>query len=136
MHRIVQDLITKNAKVIFDREINALLVTLSGFIPLERMKEIFHHEFDIIQCFKLKKCIIDLRGIGVYAQGVPELIQNFWFPQIVKEGVEHVAFVVPDSVFGQISMNKSHKEGQQKENHQYFNDFDSAVSWLKQAQAA
>lgn len=73
----MKDLITENVKVIHDADINALVVTFNGFIPFERYEAIFKHEFEMIEHFKLKKVLIDLREIKVYAPGAQELLALF-----------------------------------------------------------
>ena len=134
MVQTVDNLITENAKVVHDLHINALSVNFNGFIPFKQMEQIIQHEFEMIQCFKLKKCLVDLRAIKVYAPGSQELIKNVWFPRVKKEGMQYVAFVVPEDMFAQASMNKAHDEtGENSMQTQYFKDLDAARTWLVQA---
>nr|WKN36163.1 hypothetical protein K4G66_27740 [Tunicatimonas sp. TK19036] len=132
--KTIENLVTDNAKVVLDHQTSSLHVSLSGFIPFKQMESIIHHEFEMIRFFQLSKCLIDLRGIKVYAPGTPELIQTVWFPRVKEEGVQYIAFVVPEDVFGQASMNKAHDESDKKENInvKYFKDLISAKKWLMQ----
>lgn len=128
----MNDLLEKNAQVKHNPGLNSLEVTFTGFVPYEMMVKALRHEYAMIRQYALKKCIIDLREMGIYAPGVGDLIKNEWFAQVTKEGMKKVAFVVPESVFGQQSMNKAHQTAKAETalDIEYFKDLSSAKQWM------
>ncbi|SDL66207.1 hypothetical protein SAMN05421823_107187 [Catalinimonas alkaloidigena] len=130
----VANLLTTNAQVIHDLALDCLSVTLNGFIPLKQLEAVCQHEFAMIQALGLKKCLVDLRGVKVYAPGSQDLIKDVWFPRVKEEGVQYIAFVVPEDVFGQASMNKAHAKSQQAGALQveHFRTVADAKAWLLQ----
>lgn len=134
----MKDLLEKNLQVRYNKELSSLEVTFHGFIPYAAMERALQHEYALINHYRLKKCLVDLREMGIYAPGVSELIQHEWFPRVIREGVTSLAFVVPESVFGQQSMNKAHQKakGTTPLTTQYFKDLPSAREWISSPQVA
>lgn len=128
----------KNAVVVHDKELNCLYVHLSGFIPYDNLIKALEYEFKMIRHYMLKKCIVDIREIKVYPAGGAEYIKDVWFPQIEKDGVKLVAFIVPASVFGEVSMKAAHDkvEKQNKVQIKNFQDLDSARHWIRELKEA
>lgn len=128
----MKDLLEKNVQVQYNKELLSLEVSFHGFVPYDTMVRALQHEYVLIRHYRLKKCLVDLREMGIYAPGVSELIQNEWFPKVISEGVAFIAFVVPESVFGQQSMNKAHQKvtGGTPLTTEYFKDSTSAKEWI------
>ena len=128
----MENLIEAQAQVIYDKETQSMNVALNGFLPYENMMKIFQYEYEMIRYYNIKRCLIDLRKIQVYAIGVKEHIKDTWFPQIAKDGVQQVAFIVPENLFAERSMNGAHKEAKNESalNIQYFKDEETALYWL------
>ncbi len=129
----MKDLVETYVQVSYNREFDCLQVKFKGFIPYDSFVKILQHEYAMIRYYKLKKCIIDLREIGIYAPGVSELVKNEWFGQVLKNGVKNIAFVVPENVFGQQSMNKAHQTVKEKNplTMEYFKDLPTAQQWIE-----
>ncbi|MDO1451528.1 hypothetical protein Q0590_34970 [Rhodocytophaga aerolata] len=129
----MKDLVETYAQVIHNQALACLQVKFKGFIPYDNFVKILQHEYAMIRYYKLKKCIIDLREMGIYAPGVSELVKNEWFGQVLKDGLQHVAFVVPESIFGQQSMNKAHQTLKEKNplTITYFKDLPTAQQWIE-----
>ena len=134
----MKDLIEKYAQVIHNPALNNLEITLQGFIAYDTMVSLFQYEYAMIRHYKIQHCTVDLKKMGVYAPGVSELVQNKWFSQIASEGIRCVAFVVPENVFGEISMNKAHEGVKPAGGLQikYFRTLQSAQQWVGQMAAA
>src|SRR5688572_18573053 len=98
------DFIRSYVKAAHNAGAACLDVTYKGFIKYHELVEVVQYEFEMIRHYKLKKCIVNLREINVYPDGGEEYIKNVWFPQVIKEGLQVLAFVVPDDTFGKMSM--------------------------------
>ncbi|UII19945.1 hypothetical protein [Fulvivirga ligni] len=128
----MEDLITENAVVKHEESLNALFVELKGYIPLETLKSVIEREYAMIKHYKLSKCLVDLRGIKVYAPGAQELVKTEWFPTVKSLGVKQVAIIIPEDIFGKLAMEKAHEEQTktQDKSTQNFKDIESAKEWL------
>lgn len=128
----MKDLHEKSAQIVHDEKRNTLDAKLSGFIKFDDLKRYLHYEFDMIRHYKLTNCLVDLRDMGVYPQGGKEFVEQVWFPEVKKLGVTKVAFIVPESVFGEASMKAAHEKEEKKEDLQIqnFMNRESAQKWL------
>lgn len=131
----MKDLISTKTTVCRNAALNALEVKLSGFLRLEELEAAFDHEYQMIDYYKLDKCIVDLREIEVYPQGGKELVQDKWFPTVEKLGVKYIAFVQPESAFGESSMRAAHQNAQMRGSIlvKHFKNKENALAWLNES---
>jgi hypothetical protein len=129
----MDDLVNNFVEVRVKKQWNALSVSFLGFAPYEDFVKILEYEYELIRHYQLKKCIIDLRLIPVYATGATEYVKDVWFPTVSTLGMECVAFVVPEAVLGQMSMNRAHSETETISGMavEHFGEVETAMNWLK-----
>ena len=129
----MDNLINEFVELKVEKELNAFSVKFLKYVKLQDFKKIVEHEFELIEQYKLKKAIIDLRLLPVYDTGMPEYIKEVWFPKVIELGLKYVAFVQPEKILGQMTMKKAHKEEEVKIpiTMEHFGDFDEALNWLK-----
>ena len=121
------------AKVFYNKKITALDVVFHAYVSYDEFVKILKYEFEIIRFFSIKKCIVDLRKMKVYAVGTKEFVADTWFPQIIKLGVKCVAFIIPENIFAKISMETAHEEVNKKTpiDVKYFKTKDEGIEWIK-----
>jgi hypothetical protein len=124
------DFIRSYVTAVHNAEAACLQVTFKGFIKYDELVEVIAYEFEMIRHYKIKKCLVNLREISVYPDGGQEYIKNVWFPQVIQEGMQVAAFVVPDDTFGKMSMQEAHTYPQSTLLMKHFNDADHAITWL------
>jgi len=129
----MDNLINKFVEVRVEKQLNVLSVKFLGFTLYQDFVKIVEYEYELIRHYQLKKCVIDLRLIPVYDTGMPEYVNDVWFPTVSSLGVQHVAFVVPEAVLGQMSMTRAHKKTESISGMavEHFKDVEAAMSWLK-----
>ncbi len=129
----MDDLINNFVEVRVEKQLEALLVKFLRFTPYEDFVKILEYEYELIRHYRLKKCVIDLRLIPVYAPGAPEYVKDVWFPTVNSLGVQQIAFIVPEAVLGQMSMNRAHDitESTAGSAVEHFKDMEAAIAWLK-----
>ena len=129
----MDNLTNKYVEARVDLKLNALSVKFLAFTPYQEFVKITEYEFDLIRHYHLKKCVIDLRQIPVYDKGMAEYVKDVWFPTVSSLGMQHIAFVVPEAVLGQMSMNRAHQKAELISGMavEHFKSVDDAKSWLK-----
>jgi len=127
----MNNLIRTNAKVLHDKEHNFLEIIFSGFITYEELVEVCEYEFKLIEHFSIKKCLINLRHISIYPPGGEEFIKTVWFPKVIKLEIRAIAFIVPDDVFAQVSMEEAHDVKKLPITIKHFTGVDAAKQWLQ-----
>ncbi len=120
----------KYAAVSFYKEIETMIVVFNNFTPFEELKIILDFEFNMIRHYNVKKCLINLFKMQVYAPNSKEYIQNIWFPKASNEGIKYIAFVQPENTFGQIGMIKAHEGIKDGFMINYFDQQTKAQEWL------
>jgi hypothetical protein len=129
----MDDLVNSKVEVRAEKPLSTLSVKFIAYMEYPEFLKTVEHEYQLIRLHQLQKCVIDLRSFPVYPNGAPEYVKDTWFPTVSKLGIKHIAFVVPESVLGQMSMNKAHQESQSVGgiSVKHFSDSASANAWLK-----
>lgn len=63
-------------------------------------------------------------------------IKSTYFPESIKTGLKHLAFIVPKSAMAKMSMSSANKEMEQESpvEIKYFSSEDEALAWIKSVQ--
>ncbi|HAF28481.1 MAG TPA: hypothetical protein DCG75_05475 [Bacteroidales bacterium] len=122
----------KMEKLSIDLESNSVKAVFDNYIKDDDFKKFAVQILDKVKTSGKKKLLYDTRGLKVMAQSVQGWINEFWFPEANRLGISHMAFIIPESVFGQMSMEQtnSKKEKIGKINIEYFGNMDKAKEWL------
>lgn len=123
----------KMENLTIDRESNSVLAVFENYIKENEFKEFATKILDKVKTSGKKKLLYDTRGLKVMSQSIQEWINEIWFPEANDIGVSHMAFIVPESIFGKVSMEQtnSQKEKIGNINIQYFNSKHHAQNWIK-----
>lgn len=121
-------------KLSIDLESNAVKAIFDDYIKEEDFKNFANQILDKVKVSGKKKLLYDTRGLKVMSQDVQDWINESWFPKANKLGISHMAFIMPESIFGKISMEQTNSEKSQigNINIQYFGDMITAKEWLNQ----
>ena len=119
-------------KLSIDFESNAVKAVFDNYIKEEDFKQFANQILDKVRTSGKKKLLYDTRGLKVMSQGIQNWINEIWFPEANKLGISHMAFIIPESTFGKISMEQtnSRKEKVGNINIDYFNSMTTAKEWL------
>ena len=120
-------------KLSIDHESNAVHAIFDNYIKEDDFKAFARQILDKVRTSGKKKLLYDTRGLKVMSQGIQDWINEVWFPEANNLGVSHMAFIVPENIFGKISMEQtnSKKEKVGKINIDYFGNMSTAKDWLK-----
>lgn len=122
----------KTSNAVFDSRTNAAIGTFVGFLTPEEFKVVANQLLGILETKRLKKQLNDIKQMKVLKPEVQEWLNTDWFPRAQKIGLKYFAFVVPDDIFGKMSMDGANKNAQNAFGIeiQYFNNLDAAKNWL------
>ncbi|MGE0078296.1 MAG: hypothetical protein AB7S48_10590 [Bacteroidales bacterium] len=117
---------------VYDLKTNAAIGTFVGFLSTEEFKTVAIQLLGIIETKRLKKQLNDIKMMKVLKPEVQEWLNTEWFPRAQRAGLKYFAFVVPDDIFGKMSMDGANKNAQNTFgiDIQYFNDLEKAKNWL------
>jgi hypothetical protein len=121
-------------KLSIDMGSNAVKAVFDNYIKEDDFKRFANEILNKVKTSGKSKLLYDTRGLKVMSQEVQDWINEVWFPEANNLGITHMAFIIPESVFGQMSMQQanSRKEKIGKINIEYFPDLDRAKNWLNQ----
>ena len=116
-----------------DQSSNSILAVFDNYIKEEDFKKFATDILNKVRTSGKKKLLYDTRGLKVMSQPIQEWINEIWFPEANSLGVSHMAFIVPENIFGKISMEQtnSNKEKIGNINIQYFGGMSPAQEWIK-----
>lgn len=130
----------KNGKLEYDESVPCVRATFSGFMSSEDFK-LFLNE-GLRYMIKYKKpgepflWLADTRLHSVQSKSDTNWVATDWNPLALKNGIQYVAFVLPENIFGELSVRNyvsEAKKGSDSEMHiQMFNHDKRAIEWFKQ----
>lgn len=122
----------KATNAVYDSRTNAAIGTFVGFLTPDEFKAVANQLISILETKRLKKQLNDIKQMKVLKPEVQEWLNTDWFPRAQKIGLKYFAFVVPDDIFGKMSMDGANKNAQNAFGMeiQYFNNLEAAKNWL------
>ena len=119
-------------KTYFSNELKAVVMEINGFVTTEKFKEVALETHNLRKKHFVKKQLNNIRNMKILTKEIQLWLNDVWFPAAKSNGLEHFAFVVPNSPFGELSMKEANKEAKKKYgiNIEYFTNEESAKQWL------
>jgi hypothetical protein len=122
----------------YDASVPCITATFNGFMSSEQFRDFLNKGLDyLIEKKKNHDRILwlaDTTKHVVQPDQDTRWVAEEWNPRAIKNGIHHVAFVLPENVFGGLSVkkyaNNSEKKGD-KMMVQMFGTLDSAKTWFK-----
>ncbi|HYC85561.1 MAG TPA: hypothetical protein VEB86_10080 [Chryseosolibacter sp.] len=122
----------------YDATVPCITATFNGFMNSEQFKSFLNRGLDLlIEKKKIHSRILwlaDTRKHVVQPEKDTTWVADDWNPRALKGGIQHVAFVLPENVFGDLSVKKYAEKNDIQENKmvvQMFGDIESAKKWFK-----
>src|SRR5688572_8968572 len=104
----------------YDSTVPCITATFKGFMSSEQFRDFLNKGLEkLIEKKKLHKQILwlaDTRKHVVQPDKDTQWVADDWNPRAIKAGIEHVAFVLPENVFGKISVKKYSENNEKREN--------------------
>ena len=122
----------------YDASVPCITATFNGFMSSEQFRDFLNKGLDhLIEKKKSHDRILWLADTSkhvVQPDQDTRWVAEEWNPRAIKNGIHHVAFVLPENVFGGLSVKKyasnSEKKGD-KMTVQMFGSLQSAKDWFK-----
>ena len=117
----------KNVVLTYHEEHNYVYLNWIGF---QREQEIYDSGEEILKVFKTLDChkvLNDNREVIGPWNSAAKWTQNYWFPEMIKAGLQYFAWVFPDNVFAELSATKAMPDNEMVRK---FLDEKTAESWL------
>lgn len=121
----------------YDSTVPCITATFKGFMSSEQFRDFLSKGLKhLIEKKKNHKKILWLADTSkhvVQPDKDTRWVAEEWNPKALKEGIQHVAFVLPDNVFGGMSIKKYAEAAEKKDEMiiQMFGDIQSAKNWFK-----
>jgi hypothetical protein len=117
----------------FDPGLSSVVTIYSGFLKHDAFKEICLGALETAQTHQLSKILVDTSHLKVMLKESQQWIEDVWFPRAKQIGIKHMAFLVPEDIFGRMSMEATNKKEEQEGDIdiRYFDNAAEAKLWLK-----
>lgn len=116
----------------YDNEVKAAIGIFKGFVTTEEFKRVAESLHKIRTDNRSNKQLNNIEDMKVLTKEIRTWLQDVWFPEAIKTGLQYFAFVVPNDKVGSLSMKEANKEAQNIPNMeiQYFDNDAKAKEWL------
>lgn len=120
-------LIKSNIAVLHHISKNYLYLEWIGF---QQETDIYESGKEILEIFRNMECskvLNDNRRVIEPWNKASEWTQNYWFPEMIKAGLEQFAWIFPDNIFAEISAQKAMPD---TDLIRKFSSYEEAETWL------
>jgi hypothetical protein len=125
----------------YDASVPCITATFNGFMNSDQFKSFLNKGLELlIEKKRLHGKILwlaDTRKHVVQPEKDTNWVAEDWNPRALKGGIRHVAFVLPENVFGDISVKKYAQKNESQDNKmvvQMFGDMNTAKNWFRNIQ--
>ena len=117
-----------------DLEKNYLLAVYEGFLKFDEFVDISEESLKLMKQYSIGKVLVDTYKLKVMPMENQLWIQEVWFPKAVQLGLQRIAFIKPENVFGEASAKAANEkaEVEMPVDIAYFSDRGQAENWLLQ----
>ncbi len=116
----------------YDAELGCIVAVFRGFASLDQFREACELTITNMMRYSASRVLVNLVDMQVLNVDSQKYIQQEWFPKAIKAGLKRMAFVVPQNVFGKVSMENANKEAKSLPiDMVYFGSIEEASVWLK-----
>ncbi|HEY9049016.1 MAG TPA: hypothetical protein VIN08_24115 [Ohtaekwangia sp.] len=123
--------ITENGCAIYVPEHACIDLKCDGFFSYEEVVALTEYTCEMLRFYNLNRCMINLQHVKIYPSGAEEYLRDVWYRKLVDAGVNRIAYVVPEDIFGRASMAVVHAgDAARKIQRKYFVDESGAKEWL------
>lgn len=123
----------------YDSTVPCITATFKGFMSSEQFRDFLNKGLDkLIEKKKFHNKILWLADTSkhvVQPDKDTQWVADEWNPRALKAGIEHVAFVLPENVFGNMSVKKYSENNDKRGNKmvvQMFGDINLAKKWFRE----
>jgi len=122
----------------YDSSVPCIVATFNGFMSSEQFRHFLNLGLDLL--IEKKKehdkilWLADTSKHVVQPDKDTQWVATDWNPRALKAGINHVAFVLPDNVFGNMSVKKYSESTEKKGDNmvvQMFGDLNTAKNWFR-----
>jgi hypothetical protein len=107
-------------------------VLWKGFATSTEYLNILAKQLSFTKEKRAAKILYDLRMMGVISGENQKYTNEVYFPQMAQAGSKHAAIIIPENIFGEVSVNSIlGKKNEELFDAKLFKDNKSAVDWLK-----
>lgn len=121
-------------KFYFDEDLHFVVSVFEGFLNYEEFTDLALGTLKVVEKFKADKILVDTSRLKVMIKENQQWIDTVWFPKAKNIGVSYMAFLVPEDIFGKMSMEATNKNAIAEGEIiiKYFEDLAAAQEWLQQ----
>jgi hypothetical protein len=125
----------------YDSTVPCITATFNGFMSSDQFRNFLNKGLDYLiekkQAHPKLLWLADTRKHVVQPDKDTKWVADEWNPRALKGGIHHVAFVLPENVFGNASVKRYADNTLQKKDEmtvQMFGDIKSAKDWFRNLQ--
>jgi hypothetical protein len=123
----------------YDRTVPCITATFKGFMSSEQFRDFLNKGLEkLIEKKQFHKNILWLADTSkhvVQPDKDTAWVASDWNPRALKAGINHVAFVLPENVFGSLSVKKYSENNDKQESKmtvKMFGDINLAKKWFRE----
>lgn len=102
-----------------------------GHFHSDDFKVLCRQTIRLIKKHRAKLLLVDTANLEMMSQENRAWVQECWFPEATSAGLQQIAFIMPDNIFGRAVI----KDANEKAVHEplsicYFSNKEDALDWL------
>ncbi len=119
-------------KLEYDETMRCIIQHWKGFAKSAEFREGINKSLEFFKQKKVDKIISDTKNLSLVKKEDTDWVAREVTPAMVKQGLKYMAFIVPSSVFTQLSVDNYKTEANKAVTIRYFDQLAEAKAWLSE----
>ncbi|MDJ1502407.1 hypothetical protein [Xanthocytophaga agilis] len=120
----------------YNRELNAVIASWSGYISADEAKSGFERIWEVFRYYEANYVIADLREYEGGFGAITQWLDEEYMPKMIKIGYQACANVMPEDFFMSVSLNDFQNKQSGIVPLRVFADLNTAQTWISQLQTS
>ncbi len=116
----------------YDEALQCIVQYWKGFAKSGEFREGINKSLEFFKQKKVDKIISDTKNLSLIKKEDTDWVAKEVTPAMVKQGLRYMAFIVPSSVFTQLSVDNYKTEAGKSVTIRYFDQLNDAKTWLSE----
>lgn len=114
-------------------EDNIMELTWKGYVDVDDYRHILDESLTASADKEVQKIIFNARNLEAITNENQEWTIENWFPRVKEQGIKTFAFIMPEDIFGEVSLQMIADKAGEEHNikNKFFPNSDEALAWIK-----
>lgn len=122
----------QNIVIELDKDLQCVIQNWRGFASSEKYREAIHQTIDLFKTHKVDKILSNTKSFGIVKKEDTDWTNSYAMPILIERGLKYAAFIAPENVLPQMSIENFRRGSNGLIEIQYFEEVKNAKQWMEE----